>query len=288
MKFLRALDGYVSRVESVVLISILGFMTGYHFLQVVCEVIAGWGTRTDNDFVQALSGLANRANQSISQVGPIVDYEILFIGLIGAALATRYNSHVNVDAVGRLLPPKPKLIIKTILDFIATGICGVFAAAASTFIKQNSGDELINNAPRGLFTWFLPLALGAFALVFAADALRLRKPPAPAPEEPSAGDEDAPAAHGVLHIKEFDLADPFNRKVSMILSFAFAALCLAGALASRVHVGAIPEGDPVHITAFPMQIIILYSFGVMGFRFLTQGLDGAAELARGGPAKEAP
>jgi C4-dicarboxylate transporter DctQ subunit len=48
---------------------------------------------------------------------------LVWIGILGSALALRYRAHLGVDAVVRLYPPKVRLI----LDYISTALIALFS-----------------------------------------------------------------------------------------------------------------------------------------------------------------
>jgi len=76
-------DETIDRVEQTLLVTFLGFMILIAFLQIV---------------------LRNFFNTGLSGGDPLLRNLVLWIGFIGATLATREGKHINIDVVSRWLP----------------------------------------------------------------------------------------------------------------------------------------------------------------------------------------
>ncbi len=64
-------------------------------------------------FVAKVSAPVNTASQTL----------LVWIGILGSALAFRMRAHLGVDALVRLYPPKVRLI----LDYVSTALVGLFS-----------------------------------------------------------------------------------------------------------------------------------------------------------------
>ena len=98
---------------------------------------------------------------------PLLRYLVLWVGMLGAALATRYGKHITIDIFSHLLPDRGALWLNLILNLFAAVVCGFLTWAALSFIKNEiafgSGRELI-----GIPVWALNLIFPfAFALMAA-------------------------------------------------------------------------------------------------------------------------
>lgn len=100
-------------------------------------------------------------------VDPLLRYLVLWVGMLGAALATRYGKHITIDIFSHLLPGRGSLWLNLLLNLFAAVVCGFLTWAAFLFVKNeiafDSGRELV-----GIPVWALNLIFPfAFALMAA-------------------------------------------------------------------------------------------------------------------------
>ena len=98
---------------------------------------------------------------------PLLRYFVLWVGMLGAALATRYGKHITIDILSHLLPGRGVIWLNLLLNLFAAVVCGSLTWAALLFIKNEiafgSGRELV-----GIPVWALNLIFPfAFALMAA-------------------------------------------------------------------------------------------------------------------------
>src|SRR5512139_2469052 len=80
----------ISRVEQTLVVSFLGFMIFIAFLQIV---------------------LRNFFSTGLDWGDPLLRNLVLWIGFIGATLATREGKHINIDIISRWLPSMGKNVV---------------------------------------------------------------------------------------------------------------------------------------------------------------------------------
>ncbi len=95
-------------------------------------------------------------DSGIIWVDPFLRYLVLWVGMFGAALATKYNKHITIDVFSHFLPDRGALWLQLLLNLFAAVVCGVLTWAAFLFIKNEiafgGGRELV-----GIPVWVLNL-----------------------------------------------------------------------------------------------------------------------------------
>ena len=85
MKILEKINAWIEQTETALLVLVLGFMVVFAFLQVV---------------------LRNIFDEGILWGDILLRHLVLWVGFIGASLATREQKHINIDLFSRWLPEK--------------------------------------------------------------------------------------------------------------------------------------------------------------------------------------
>ena len=82
---------------------------------------------------------------------------VLWIGFIGASLATREGRHINIDALSRLLSHHTKLLSQTIVNLFSAVVSFFLMQAAIGFIgmEKDSGTIVFSSIP----TWFAQIII---------------------------------------------------------------------------------------------------------------------------------
>ena len=139
----KRLDRFIGHLEKVLLSVMLAAMILMAFLQIV---------------------LRNFFDTGIPWGDSLVRYLVLWVGFIGAALATREGSHINIDVLSRWLPGVSKAINFVLVHLFSCLICAVLAYAALIFVRNERlmGATVFFDVP----VWLLQLVLPAtFALM---------------------------------------------------------------------------------------------------------------------------
>lgn len=66
----------------------------------------------------------------------ILRHMVLWLGFLGATIATREGKHINIDIASRLLPRRLGYINYMIINFIASAVTGFLAVAAFRFLAM--------------------------------------------------------------------------------------------------------------------------------------------------------
>jgi TRAP-type C4-dicarboxylate transport system permease small subunit len=94
----------------------------------------------------------------------VVRHLVLWVGFIGAALATSEQRHISIDAVTKFLSPRFKHSVSVLTSLFALVVCLFLAAAAWTYLEDERtyGGELVLSIP----TWVAQVIIPAgYALI---------------------------------------------------------------------------------------------------------------------------
>lgn len=147
MKIIKSLSNGLAFIESLIVILLLSFMIILSFTQVI---------------------LRNIFDSGIIWLDPFLRHLVLWIGFLGASLATRNDKHIAIDLVSRFASQKQKRIIRIITSLFAASVCIFLTNAGLTFLKH----EIVTNSI--LFTiesiqfrawWFQTIIPFGFALI---------------------------------------------------------------------------------------------------------------------------
>jgi TRAP-type C4-dicarboxylate transport system permease small subunit len=147
MKFLRALSHLLVRIETVLLVFFLSVMVVLAFGQVVLRNVFGTG---------------------VLWADPLVRQMVLWSGFLGAALATREDRHISVDAFTKFLSPGTKSLVK-IVTSVAAAVAALFLAmAAWGFLQEEktSGGEMFLGIPSWVGLLIVPAGYAVIMIHF--------------------------------------------------------------------------------------------------------------------------
>jgi TRAP-type C4-dicarboxylate transport system permease small subunit len=120
----------------------------------------------------------NLAGSGILWIDPLLRYLTLWIGFVGGAVATREGRHIQMDVLGRLLPPRIARLGSRAAQLAAAITCMILAESAYRHLAAEYAYE--SREFLGIPTWILlsviPLSLGLISYRFADRAFF---PPAP-------------------------------------------------------------------------------------------------------------
>ncbi|MCD6389266.1 MAG: TRAP transporter small permease [Desulfobulbaceae bacterium] len=101
-------------------------------------------------------------------IDPLLRYLVLWVGLLGASLATRKGKHIAIDLASYMATERAKPWIKLAGDLFSTLVAGVLTFAAIIFVRnevQFSGDPLLA-IPSWGWNMIFPLAFGMICIRF--------------------------------------------------------------------------------------------------------------------------
>ncbi len=152
MRVIQKIDEVVARFENLLLIIIVLVMVFLSFLQVILRNVFDQGILWGDIFLRHL---------------------VLWIGFIGASLATREKKHINIDILSRFAKSRWKSVSEVITFLFAALICLVLVDASWTFVAQERMFEtmLFNDIPAWYFQLIIPIGFVMMSLRFLLHAI---------------------------------------------------------------------------------------------------------------------
>lgn len=152
MNILKNIDRALTRVEEFILIVLLSVMVVMAFLQVV---------------------LRNLFSSGILWADILLRHLLLWLGFLGAAIATSENRHLNIDALRRFLSPRVRSAVEVLTDLFAATICFFLARASWTFVQGEIADRwtVFGDIPSWYAQIIIPIGFGLLVVHFVIRAL---------------------------------------------------------------------------------------------------------------------
>jgi TRAP-type C4-dicarboxylate transport system permease small subunit len=157
---IRALSGFLKKgpwlfdkLEYLVLVFLLAVMIALAFLQIFLRIFFATG---------------------ILWGDPLLKHLVLWIALLGAAMATKEGKHINIDVISRMLPDRGKVAIRALTDLFSAFICVLLIQASLKFIRDEfqAGALAFLNLPTWTVMIIFPVAFGLIALRFTMSGFR--------------------------------------------------------------------------------------------------------------------
>ena len=110
--------------------------------------------------------LRNFFDSGILWADAMIRVLVLWLGLLGAMVATRTNNHINIDILSHVLSPRLNKLSQAITLFFTSFICGLTAFYGSQFVKMewDYHSPGFANVPAWLCEIIIPLAFASMAL----------------------------------------------------------------------------------------------------------------------------
>ena len=140
-------DEVIARVEQTLIVTFLGFMILLAFSQIVLRNVFSTGLNWGDSLLRNL---------------------VLWIGFIGATLATKEGKHISIDVVSRWLPSLGKNIVTLMTHLFSLFICSLLTYAALKFIKNEVQMENRSflNIPAWIPEMILPMTFSLMTFRF--------------------------------------------------------------------------------------------------------------------------
>ena len=141
------MDEMIDRVEQTLVVSFLGFMIFIAFLQIVLRNVFSTGLDWGDSLLRNL---------------------VLWIGFIGATLATKEGKHINIDVISRWLPSIGKNVVTLITHLFSFLVCCALTYATLKFIRNEiqMGQKTFLDIPVWIPEMILPVTFGLMSLRF--------------------------------------------------------------------------------------------------------------------------
>ena len=145
MKFLFFLDEKICRVEQILIAALLTVMILLAFWQIV---------------------LRNFFATGIDWGDSLVRYLVVWVGFIGAAIATKESKHITIDVLSRWITGKGRGALQIISHLSSAVVCGLLAWAGIKFIwfEAQMGGRTFFNLPIWVPELIIPVTFGLMTL----------------------------------------------------------------------------------------------------------------------------
>jgi TRAP-type C4-dicarboxylate transport system permease small subunit len=153
MHLWERIDAVIDRIEQTLVFILLSVMILIAILQIV---------------------LRNFFATGLTWGDPLVRNLVLWVGFIGAAIATREGKHISIDVVSQWVRSGRKVVIEGIIHVSSFIICGLLTFAAVKFVRNEALMGTITFL--GISSWIpeliLPITFGLMTLRYCFLALK--------------------------------------------------------------------------------------------------------------------
>ena len=165
MVVLYRLDSILAVVERALLVLLLSGLIGLGFLQML---------------------LRNFFASGLFWADEVLRHVVVWLGMLGASLATREQKHLNFDVLARWLPPWCRLWCTLLINLIAVLVCMLLYAAAWRFLQDEraAGTRLALGVATWVVQYIFPLGFLTMALRFALHLFVILLPLVQRPSQP--------------------------------------------------------------------------------------------------------
>ena len=117
-------------------------------------------------FIQIV--LRNVFSSGIAWGDPLVRYLVLWVGFIGASLATREGKHITIELFSRWLSDRSNRSFKAISNLISALVCALLVFAGWTFVSNEAqmGGTAFLHIPIWIPQIIIPIAFAMMTLRF--------------------------------------------------------------------------------------------------------------------------
>ena len=147
MKILKKIDLALNKAEGALLILMLSTMVVVAFGQVM---------------------LRNVFHTGVLGADILLRHLVLWIGFLGAAIATSEERHINIDALRRFLSHRIRSTVDVLTDVFAAVVCYYLMNAAWVFVKSEmaSGHMVYKEIPVWCVQIIIPIGFGLLMVHF--------------------------------------------------------------------------------------------------------------------------
>ena len=117
--------------------------------------------------------LRNLFDTSLLWADPVVRVMVLWVGMIGAVVATRFDKQISVDAVSRFLPERWKAAARVATDLFTAGVSLALSWHSARLLLEDraGGTTIFSSVPLWACELVLPVAFGVIGLRYLAYAV---------------------------------------------------------------------------------------------------------------------
>lgn len=153
MHVLKKMNAYVAQAESWILVVIVLVMVVLSFAQVVLRNVFDQGILWGDVFLRHL---------------------VLWVGFIGASIATQEEKHINIDVFNRFMKGKSKYYAQALVNIFAAVVSYLLMRAAWTFVMEEKeyATMLFGDIPAWYFQIIIPIGFGLMTIRFIINCIQ--------------------------------------------------------------------------------------------------------------------
>ncbi|MGP8328769.1 MAG: TRAP transporter small permease [Methanosarcinaceae archaeon] len=136
MKIINLFDSWLAKIENGLLVFLLSAMILFAFFQIPLSKFF-----------------------PLESIEILLRHLVLWVGLLGATLATREGRHINIDILSRFVKGRLKRIVNLLTSFFSALICGLLTYASWLVIQDAKEFGETVHIFIDLPTWLLQLIL---------------------------------------------------------------------------------------------------------------------------------
>lgn len=113
--------------------------------------------------------LRNLAGTSLLWVEPFLQHGVLWIGLLGAMIASRTDEHIRIDIASHYFSRAVRRGLAIVVDLFTAGVCALMAWHAAFYVREEMafGSQGFLSLPSWLLQVIIPVGFGVIALRYA-------------------------------------------------------------------------------------------------------------------------
>lgn len=151
----KRLLSFINHFEDALLIIILGAMIALSVFQILSR---------------------NLMSEGVVWIDPLLRTLVLWVGLAGAVVATRYDNHIRIDLFTRYIPASISAHVNRLAYLVTTLICAVISWYSLQFIlsEYEYGTMAFSGIPAWVSGLIIPVSFGLMTLRYAGMFLGLK------------------------------------------------------------------------------------------------------------------
>lgn len=114
-------------------------------------------------------GLRNFFDEGIAWADPVLRHTVLWLGLLGAVVATRGNRHISIDVLSKVLKPRARTLAQIAIAVFAAGVSALVCYHGTRLVVMDyeSGTQILAGFPAWAAELVIPWSFGVICLRFA-------------------------------------------------------------------------------------------------------------------------
>ncbi len=145
MKIIKIIDDALLRVVDTVLILLFFLMLGLSISQVTMRYFFGGGTLWGDIAAREL---------------------VLWVGFLGAVIATRESKHFHIDVLTRFLKKRHQYWLQSFSNLFSAVVCYYLGQASITFVQLDPQGKTILNVPTMVMSSIIPIGFFVMMIQF--------------------------------------------------------------------------------------------------------------------------